>query len=49
MKNKKCKFKVKLGFNVFTQRRKIEPVGRLILFGKELTIEQTKNYFQSLK
>jgi hypothetical protein len=30
------------------ERREIKPIGRITLFGKELTAEQTKNYCKTI-
>lgn len=35
------------GFNVFESKREIEPTGRLTILGKELTVEETKNYLKA--
>jgi len=47
-RKKNIQWKFKYGRVYLTQRRVIKPQGRIILFNKELSEEETRNYCRSL-
>jgi hypothetical protein len=42
------KWKLIYGKKLLPERREIKPIGRIILFGKELSEIETRNYCRSL-
>lgn len=42
------KWEAKLVIKSLPDRREIKPIGRITLFGKELTLKETKNYLKAL-
>lgn len=45
---KKTQWKIKYGKVYLTERREIKPIGRIILFNKELSEKETRDYCRSI-